>query len=72
MFTLFERVHRDAIREIEGTGLGLSITRGLVKLLGGTITLDSEVGEGTVITVTLPTFRVIAGATPGRPRAAAG
>jgi len=58
VFTPFERVHRDAMRDIEGTGLGLSITRGLVSLHGGTISIASRVGEGTVVTVTLPASRV--------------
>ena len=76
VFTPFERAHRDAMSKIEGTGLGLSITRGLVKLHGGTISLASQVGEGTVVTVTLPASRVAAA--PGKrrdfqsPRAAAG
>ncbi len=60
VFIPFERAHRDATRKIEGTGLGLSITRGLVKLHGGTISLASQVGEGTVVTVTLPASRVAA------------
>ena len=37
-----------------GTGLGLSITYGIVRKLGGQITVDSVEGEGTVFTVTLP------------------
>lgn len=37
-----------------GTGLGLSITYGIVEKLGGRIDVDSEVGRGTVFTVTLP------------------
>ncbi len=37
-----------------GTGLGLSITYGIVEKLGGQITVNSRVGEGTVFTVTLP------------------
>lgn len=37
-----------------GTGLGLSITYGILKKLGGTITLNTLQGEGTTFTVTLP------------------
>lgn len=40
--------------EIEGTGIGLAISRGLVDMMGGTITVNSVVGEGTRFTVTLP------------------
>ncbi|MCJ8502744.1 sensor histidine kinase [Desulfatitalea alkaliphila] len=37
-----------------GTGLGLSITYGLVQELGGTITVESQVNQGTRFTITLP------------------
>ncbi len=38
----------------KGTGLGLSITYGLIKKLGGDITVRSNVGKGTAFTITLP------------------
>ncbi|QGJ71004.1 Integral membrane sensor signal transduction histidine kinase [Planctomycetales bacterium 10988] len=41
-------------REYSGTGLGLSIVKELCKLLGGSISLRSELGKGSVFTVRLP------------------
>jgi two-component system NtrC family sensor kinase len=38
----------------KGTGLGLSITYGLIKKLGGDITVRSHVGKGTAFTITIP------------------
>ncbi|OIQ44906.1 MAG: hybrid sensor histidine kinase/response regulator [Roseobacter sp. MedPE-SW] len=41
-------------RGSEGTGLGLAITRRIVEAMGGTITCDSELGEGSLFSLTLP------------------
>ena len=53
---IFEEFHQvmSAEREDRGTGLGLAITRRFVELLGGSIVVESRVGEGSTFTVRLP------------------
>lgn len=52
---LFEPFHRAAnVGTTSGTGLGLVITKESVELHGGTISVESQVGVGTLITVSLP------------------
>ena len=41
-------------RSVEGTGIGMSLVRGLVELLHGKVTIDSELDCGTTVTIWLP------------------
>ncbi|MYX98237.1 response regulator [Streptomyces sp. SID486] len=52
-----------------GTGLGLPYARRLTELLGGRLTLDSEAGRGTLVTVDVPAF--LTGPPPQEPAAPA-
>ena len=54
LFERFHRVENARGRTHEGSGIGLALVQELVKLHGGAITAESEVGQGTTFTVTLP------------------
>ena len=51
IFDPFAREVTEATREIQGTGLGMAITKNIVDLMGGTISVDSELGQGSTFTV---------------------
>ncbi|MCR4378160.1 MAG: PAS domain S-box protein [Rhodospirillales bacterium] len=57
--TQFGQVDSSLARKHEGTGLGLPLTQGLVELHGGALSLTSQKGVGTQVTVRFPAERVI-------------
>ncbi|HKR21532.1 MAG TPA: ATP-binding protein [Pyrinomonadaceae bacterium] len=54
LFERFYRVDRARSRDMGGTGLGLAIVKHLALLHGGEVTVDSELGKGTIFTIRLP------------------
>jgi two-component system CheB/CheR fusion protein len=54
LFTKFSQAQATASHNHEGVGLGLVLTKELVELHGGTISVDSEPGRGTIFTVKMP------------------
>ncbi len=54
IFDEFQQV-KGSEQKHKGTGLGLAITKQYTELLGGTISVESEVGKGTIFTVQIPT-----------------
>lgn len=53
-FDMFAREENSTKSGIQGTGLGLPLCKKIVEMMGGTISLESEVGVGTEFTVLLP------------------
>ncbi len=54
IFSPFDQGDTSTTRQFGGTGLGLAISQRLIQILGGELTLQSELGEGSVFTVLLP------------------
>ena len=54
VFEEFQQARARAAQKRGGTGLGLAISRKLISAMGGTIALESDVGKGTVFTLTVP------------------
>jgi PAS domain S-box-containing protein len=57
IFEPFQQLSNSITRENRGSGLGLAIVKQLVELMGGVISLQSEVGRGSTFTVSFPLIR---------------
>ncbi len=57
VFERFHRIHGARARTHEGTGIGLALVQELVRLHGGSISVSSEQGRGSVFTVQIPSGR---------------
>jgi signal transduction histidine kinase len=57
IFEPYNRVQSPETRYIGGTGLGLSITQYIIELHGGTIRVESVLGQGTTFHILLPHLR---------------
>lgn len=53
IFDAFTRAENSTTNKVQGTGLGMAITKNIVELMGGTITVVSEVNKGSLFTVEL-------------------
>jgi signal transduction histidine kinase len=58
VFERFGQARHDIVGLEKGSGLGLPIVKGLAEAHGGRVTMESQLGEGTCVTVWLPRERV--------------
>ena len=54
LFSTFKQVDSSATRKFDGAGLGLAIAKQYCEMMGGTITLESELGKGSTFCLKLP------------------
>ena len=68
--SMFGQIDSTLARKYEGTGLGIPLSKAIIELHDGTLDLESTLGEGTVVTITLPVARAKSNDTGGKKDAA--
>ncbi|KUG08507.1 ATP-binding protein [Solirubrum puertoriconensis] len=68
IFESFTQAYADTSRQFGGTGLGLTITKALVEQMGGTLTVQSELGKGSTFAVRITLPRAKAPELPAAPQ----
>src|SRR5690606_29241850 len=67
IFEPFWQEQRGLTREVGGTGLGLAVARRLARMLGGDVTVESEVGKGSTFAARVPLSPASQGGATGTP-----
>ncbi len=60
--TPFQQVENGSQRRFDGAGLGLPLAKRFVERLGGSLTIESELGKGTIVTIQIPLASEVAAA----------
>lgn len=58
IFDSFRQQQGQSYRRYEGSGLGLTITKKLTEMMGGKISVESELNEGSIFTITIPNVNI--------------
>ena len=69
LFEPFTQVDNSPTRRFDGTGLGLAITRRFCRMLGGDVSVDSQLGEGSVFVIRVPIQTLIGSSSRDQPKA---
>jgi len=68
IFQSFSQAEADTTQKFGGTGLGLALTQRFCTLMGGSISVDSQVGEGSTFTIDVPYVNPVSQTSPALQR----
>lgn len=59
LFEPFQQLENVYTKKVQGTGLGLALSKSMIEMHGGTLSVESILGEGSSFTITIPTIKEI-------------